>query len=389
LNYLLGHGGLPWYYLNSIHKEKKMKLKRLAILSAVLVAALSAVQGCRMGYDLEPELDNPGEGVMSKKTADLIFDYEPEGIGVVIIKLKNAAALTEYLNGAAANIQPAAALMLAVEVSDLPTFVIKTIDRRPVIRIADDAFSPAAGADDISTAASAIELPVVVEDLGDNLFNGMETPIYVDIPEAVVDRMRAAYLDNIREEENEAAAGEAGDEILIEVFRRVLAGSAAVVRQITGEGEPELITAGPLVDLEEPGEPGESEEPSTPSTPSGPSAPPPSISYRLGQITGLAPTPGGTPAARVSGTGYSGTVAWSSSNPDWTSELFDPTESYTAVITIISWSGYTLTSVVDNPVPGADTTSIGSQSGAGAVITAIFLPARDSSGGGANTPQLP
>jgi hypothetical protein len=352
-----------------------MKLKRLAILSAVLAAALSAVQGCRMGYDLEPELDNPGEGVMSKKTADLIFDYEPEGIGVVIIKLKNAAALTEYLNGTTANIQPAAALMLAVEVSDLPEFVIKTIDRRPVIRIADGAFSPAAGADDISTAASAIELPETVEELGDNLFNGMETPIYVDIPEAVVERMRAAYLDNIREEENEAAAGETEDEILTEVFRRVLAGSAAVVRQITGEGEPELITAGPLADLEEPGEPDESEEPSTPSdTPVPP--PLPLVSYRLesGEISGLVPTIGGTPETDVSGTGYSGTVVWSSDDSDWTSESFEPGHSYTAVITITTLRAYTLSGVADDPVSGAVYTTIENLSVAGARITAVFPP---------------
>jgi hypothetical protein len=279
-----------------------MKLKRLSILSAVFALAV-LVLGCPTNVDpapeaeIEAEQDLPGQGVMTKETAQKIFEYtELEEGSVRIDKFINAGALSAYLAGNA---------RLAVAASDQP-FRINRIGGRPVTRIAEKAFSPnAPGVPDISTVVLRIELPATIVELGINLFDGVEVKITVDIPAAAVERIKETYIEKIRVEKGAEAAEAARDnlELLQEVLGEVLAGSSVYIRRVEepaapgGEvKEPEVIAEGPVppADTGEPDEPGDNEDngeqPSTPPSGGGGSS---NGNNTGGGSSGYTPPPGG------------------------------------------------------------------------------------------------
>ncbi len=85
-------------------------------------------------------------------------------------------------------------------------------------------------------------------------------------------------------------------------------------------------------------------------------------------ISGVtAPVTGATPVSSVTGTGYTGTVAWNG-NPT----AFAYNTTYTATITLTATAGYTLTGVTANYFTVAGTSSAASNAANAGVVTAAF-----------------
>jgi hypothetical protein len=263
---------MPIYHV----KEKPMK-KSFSFLSLIaLIALILAAAGCRMEDDPEPEpRDIPEQGLMSKETAQKVFDYGPDdgspAGGVVITRFKDAGVLKDYLEG---KTQREAAE------ETRGTFIIKELDGKPVTRIAPKAFAPseAEGIPDITAVVRVVKLPETIEELGEKLFEGVAAgELSVDIPAAVVEKIVERHIGKIRDAEGEAAAlaaREAIEETTREALETgVLAGSPVEARRVEpvapGEEpkEPETITTGPVPRPTEP-------EPAPPSNPSRPYYPP-------------------------------------------------------------------------------------------------------------------
>lgn len=123
-------------------------------------------------------VDNPAAGEMSAGTAANILDYSSYGEGVQIGRLRNPEALKNYLAPPPRNIRSASA---AAGIS-ANTWIIKTIGGKPVLRIADRAFSPAGGAADITALVKIIKLPETLIYLGEFLFEGAGDSLVLDLP---------------------------------------------------------------------------------------------------------------------------------------------------------------------------------------------------------------
>ncbi|MDR2759221.1 MAG: hypothetical protein LBB78_07570, partial [Spirochaetaceae bacterium] len=178
----------------------------LALMAGMLIIAIS---GCDNSTSPNVDIsDDPAQGFMSKATADAIFEWTTEKNGVRIGKFRNADALRSYLAG----ITRAAASPTSL--------VINRINGMPVTSIAEGAFSPAAGAADITTVVSTITLPETITSLGADLFAGASQPVTVDIPPAVADKISQPAL--------EAAAG-----------------GKATIQKVDPSGEPQVIVQGP------------------------------------------------------------------------------------------------------------------------------------------------
>jgi hypothetical protein len=134
----------------------------------------------------EPAND-PAAGVMDAATADGIFTWDSDSGGVTITKFNSAPSLKAYINKtgglpsyAAANTLNA--LFLSETTQGKGTFIIRTIDKKPVKSIAAGAFSP--GGDDnkdITTVVNVIKLPETVEQLGSGLFAGVKSPVILSV----------------------------------------------------------------------------------------------------------------------------------------------------------------------------------------------------------------
>lgn len=348
------------------------------IIALIAVMFVVALGGCQMdsGSDSDPaDVDNPREGIMTKETADKVFDYGDDGDeGVVINKLKSEEALKEYL-----------ATPARQQVEDRPPFIINKIDRRSVTRIAPGAFAPdpAEGVPDITLIVSGMTFPNTIVELGENLFEGAALRISVDLPAEVVDRINERYIEKVRETQDDAAAEEAAAEVETNPgvpFREILAGSAVEIRQSEPGQEPETIATGP--EPERPVSPPSNNNPSTPPGGGGSSPYPPTGSpaapttYSIGPIRGLVPAIDGTPVTIINGTGYTGRVVWTPGSANGPGK-FAANTSYKAVITITSAEGYSLTGVANEPVSGS-VSKVNSQSGAGAEISAVFPVLADS-----------
>jgi hypothetical protein len=155
------------------------------LLSAVSVSCLKPVDFSADHIvsgrpDSVPVLDNPDAGIMSRATADMIFNLEKEGAGLKITKFKSASWLASYL------LRASSARAVTITVSMTDTFKIPAIGNLPVLSVAPGAFSPAnpGGEDDISTVIRVLELPAAIQSLGENLFGtgNIFMPIFLDIP---------------------------------------------------------------------------------------------------------------------------------------------------------------------------------------------------------------
>jgi hypothetical protein len=205
-------------------------LKFFSFLTAVLAAV---VLGCPTDTAPapEPERDLPAQGLMSKETADLIFEWGSDGgSGVEITLFKNSGnKLSEYLAGNT---------RLAAAVSDQP-FKINRIDGKPVTRIGGRAFSPAAGAAAVGAVVLRIELPVTIVELGASLFEGVEVKITVEIPASAVEKLKENYIKKHNLDAQAAANLELG-----EVLGEISAGSSVDIRQVEDPAAPGDSTGG-------------------------------------------------------------------------------------------------------------------------------------------------
>jgi hypothetical protein len=363
---------------------------------------------------------------------------------VEIIKFNDVDALGDYILGISRQVSAASPATFKINyINGKPVTSIRPGAFKPdPARNGSDDISRLAQV--MNQGAAPADLPPVVivlpdnldldiDALGDGLFEGVSGAIKVEIPTPVIEKILEKEIDKqvavraaaegLSEAEAEALKQEIKEALVEapqgELVRELTEKLTETIQEAVGKGAGEAITIekvapsspapanpdAPVVavpDLPpiivEPAEPGDNsgsggngglgEEPST-TPPSGggsggggsstPSTPPPVVSYSLGTISVPVPALGGTPADTVSGTGYSGTVAWKAGSVDMTSAAFEADVSYTAVITVVSWTGYTLSGAAANPVAGA-VSSVSSQSGSGAVISAVFPVLADDSG---------
>jgi uncharacterized repeat protein (TIGR02543 family) len=162
-----------------------------------------------------------------------------------------------------------------------------TINGKPVIKIAANAFAykPAEGRDaDITSVITKVELPATIEVLEKNLFEGVETPIEVDIPqnapvlEKIVEAKIIEALDldaGATKEEIAAAVAEAGGEIIDAIQEAVNKETTAVLQEAVGK------EGGYEVKVPEP----DSGAPTDPSEPQIPIRPPVVIVEKPDEIT--------------------------------------------------------------------------------------------------------
>ena len=181
-------------------------------LGVLMAAALGVlVSGC----DHSPSYggDDPGQGYMSRVTAERIFTWGAAQGGVEIRKFLSAAALKAYLEGGRA------------AAGGTATLVLNRIDGKSVVGIGERAFSPGAqgGDDDVTTTVRTFSLPETIGSLGANLFAGTANTVTVNIPPAVAERISPAALQS-------AAGGRA---------------TIQKVDPAKPDGSPEVIVRGP------------------------------------------------------------------------------------------------------------------------------------------------
>jgi hypothetical protein len=274
--------------------KRTVFLRSIAALALMTAAILffSCNNSSNPAAPPEEIKDDPAAGIMTAETASKVFEWRltEDGTGVEIVKLKDLAALSAYLNTPARQAVP--------EVKK--TLVIKQIAGKPVKIIAAGAFSVSDPEveDDITTVVGTVILPDTIESLGENLFEGTSESITLEVPAAVQEKIP---------DQVEAAAG--GADVEVEVI--------------------------------------EPEEPVTPEEPGTPPGPPPSYSpttvtiKEIGGLAGFA-DPDFEPPATVETAQFTGTVTWS---PALNAGKLDADTLYTATITLAPKTGYTLIGV--------------------------------------------
>ncbi|MDR1317535.1 MAG: leucine-rich repeat domain-containing protein [Spirochaetales bacterium] len=154
--------------------KKFRSLFCLPIIAALALSVLCAFRGCDSGDDDEaapPDIlpsqvrDDPQSSSMTAVTADTIFQYSQDSQGVTIEKFKDAGALENYLNSG--------------------TFIIGTIDGKPVVKIADNAFNESEPGVASLPADLSVRLPETLREIGSGAFNISVTSNLL-IPSAVI-----------------------------------------------------------------------------------------------------------------------------------------------------------------------------------------------------------
>jgi hypothetical protein len=416
----------------------KLKLVRraFAFLAAVLLALSACDMG--NSPDPEPEHNDPDNGLMTRASAEKIFGSNgikenPES--VEIHKFRDVDALKAYLEGSDTVRRARLSKDESAIVPAAPVFTMSRINGKPVTRILPGAFKPdvPGGKDDISTLTAVLNpnpgqdapaLPALVivlpetldldiEDLGGGLFEGVSAPITVDIPMPVIERV----LEKEIEKQVVAAAAregvtltEAEKEDRKEALKQELAdapqGSLAedLTKKLTdtlkeavgkGAGEGAAIEVVPVAPpssapanpdapvvppLLEPGKPiSVDPTPAPPVTPpSNPTPPvqqPPSVTIHA--ISGLTPPAhDGTPVSTIEGNAqYTGVVVWSTGGTLLGSgDKFTVGKEYTAVITLMVESRYSLSGIGANFFTVAEASSVTAAIGSAntVVVTAVF-----------------
>jgi uncharacterized repeat protein (TIGR02543 family) len=334
--------------------KRKLSLSSVfaSVAAAVLVLLFSA---CSQATDSTPDPvfdDVPEMGLMKADTADAIFgkdgwkDTEVNGKkGVEILKFQDTEALSVYLQTAS----PQSSYLRNAQRQGTGTankpLKIGSIAGKPVIKIASNAFTPnpdLGERGDITKVVTVLELPDTIEELGKNLFEGVSTPIKVDIPqtapvivkiveEAVAEAKNA--LPPGATEEEVAAAVEAAAATAVEEITEVLKDAAGKEGGIEITAAPDSDTpAAPEVPLPAPGEIITTPEkiPESPSQPNQPSSPPPSaptlpaVTYYRVTYNGNGSTGGIVPADNTSYTaGGSVTVLDNTGSLVKTGHIFD------------------------------------------------------------------
>jgi uncharacterized repeat protein (TIGR02543 family) len=204
--------------------------KRSSFWPALAPAALAVMllfSACDQatGPDTEPEAvkDSPADRTMTAQTADAVFgkdgwkDIAIGGkSGVEILQFKDADALKAYLGAA-----PQASQRQAAEEAEGPALKLGTINGKPVIRIADRAFAykPADGRGDITSVITRVELPGTIEELGGNLFEGVQTnTVAIDIPQDAP--VLVKIVEQKVAEAKEALGGGATEEEILEAVAK-------------------------------------------------------------------------------------------------------------------------------------------------------------------------
>ncbi|MDR3173988.1 MAG: hypothetical protein LBU19_07050 [Treponema sp.] len=159
------------------------------IILAVLFMA--AATGCVETFDLSNSaiFDDPDQGIMTKQTADKIFNWVSNGNLVTITRFKDAAVLEQYLAGTAGRVAAA----------DPSKFIIATINEKPVTKIDSGAFSPDKGAADISAVVDTLRLSDSVTVINKTAFKGIKDALILEIPRTLLDRLDDETLQDIEE----------------------------------------------------------------------------------------------------------------------------------------------------------------------------------------------
>jgi hypothetical protein len=245
--------------------EEGSMLKKSHAAGSIALCLISLLAGgCDLGLDPYAD-DNPGEGYMSRATADQVFTWGTAKGGVEIVKFRSAAELQAYLTGTSRQSSGTASFL-----------VINRIDGDPVVRIADRAFSPAArgGADDITTVVSAVKLPESIESLGANLFAGVTKPVTVSIPPAVAEKIPPGELQSAAGDRATIQKVDPGNPSKApEVIVRGPSGGGGSSSGSSSSGKGNETPSG---NEETPGE-DEEETPNTPAPPEPPAPPPPPV----------------------------------------------------------------------------------------------------------------
>jgi hypothetical protein len=164
---------------------------RAAVSIILAVWCMAALSGCVETFDLSTGdvFDDPDQGIMTKKTADKIFNWVSNGNLATITRFKDAENLRRYLAGTAGRAAAA----------DPSKFVIATIDAKPVTKIDSGAFSPDKGAADLSTVVDTLRLPESVTVINKTAFTGIKGALILEIPKALLDKLDAETLQAITE----------------------------------------------------------------------------------------------------------------------------------------------------------------------------------------------
>jgi hypothetical protein len=127
--------------------------------------------------------DDPNKGIMSKETADQIYQVELVDGGYEITGFKSARHLASWL--LKTDDSTITRAVFTVTIPD--TFTIPTINNMPVVSIADRAFKTdePGGNTDISSIVNDVVLPPTIKSLGVDLFEGVKETIALSVPPEV------------------------------------------------------------------------------------------------------------------------------------------------------------------------------------------------------------
>jgi hypothetical protein len=377
-----------FFLIQGVDMKQKLTWRAFTLLAAAVflfvLGACEQVTGPEPGP--EPDKNVPEKGIMTKITAAKVFEFDETEESVTILKFLDVGALGKYIDGSDDGTGRQAG---ESKEPDPLTVRVNRINNKPVIRIAEKAFTPVKsdGSDDISTlprvlypeaeapAALVIVLPESLE-VGSlkedkDLFAGVSAPVTVEIPPPVIEK--------IKEKIQEEAAAAGGDALtpaeveakLAEELGEVIgAGSGAITVQPEAPAGTEPAAPIVVVPPAEPAPP-PTPAPPAPSYPAPPYTPPPPSVVSIREITleGPANDGDGVPNSRITGTAqYSGEVTWS---PALDADgKFVPGTAYTATITLTVNGNYTLDGVGENffTVAGAAATNAAGSE----VITALF-----------------
>ncbi|MDR3166488.1 MAG: hypothetical protein LBT93_00975 [Treponema sp.] len=276
----------------------------LVFLSFIIPAAIT---GCSpTSYEpISDTFDDPDQGFMTGEMAATIFNCRFNNNTVTITQFKDPEVLKRYLQGKGLN---------GVAAADSSTLFISTINKVPVTKIDAGAFSPTAGAADISRVVNKLRLADTVTTINKTAFDGIgDKNFSLEIPRSVYNNLDSQT-------------------------------QAAIEAAVT-------VTLPPLnPEPTEPVPPGTEDK-----------------VINIANIEGVAaPVIGEVPGAEITETKqYTGTVFWS---PDPT--VFAANTEYSATIYLTPKAGYTLTGVPENffQVEGAVTTNNADSD----TVTAVF-----------------
>jgi hypothetical protein len=170
-----------------------------ALNLALPVVLIILLAGCNQLFDSAPEIstpidlpqeiyDDPDQGIMTKETADKIFNWISNSGKVTIQRFTSSSALEDYLKGTDG---------FAAE--DPTRLFIKTIGNKPVNKIAGGAFSPdPGGAADISSVVRTLRLSDEITVINRTAFSGIpDRDFTLEIPKSVLDQLAQDVLTEI------------------------------------------------------------------------------------------------------------------------------------------------------------------------------------------------